>query len=48
MLLGSGVAAAVAADVDVGVADAGDGPLTGVLAMMFLVRNSNGGESSSC
>ena len=32
---------------EAGVADAGEGPATGVLAMMFLVRISKGGEVSS-
>ena len=31
---------------EAGVADAGEGPARGVLAMIFLVRNSNGGEVS--
>ncbi len=34
---------------DTGEVDAGDGPLRGVLAMMFLVRSSKGeDESSGC
>lgn len=41
-----GVAPASGA-VEAGVADAGEGPATGVLAMMFLVRISSGGEVSS-
>lgn len=36
-------------DVDDGEVDAGEGPLIGVLAMLFRVRSSKGdGESSGC
>ena len=35
------------AGAEAGVTDAGEGPATGVLAIMFLVRISSGGEASS-
>ena len=36
-------------DTDAGEVDAGEGPLTGVLAILFRVRSSKGdGESSGC
>lgn len=46
MVCGRGVAPA-SGGAEAGVAEAGEGPATGVLAIMFLVRNSNGGEVSS-
>lgn len=46
MLNEDGVAPALAG-AEAGVTDAGEGPATGVLAMMFLVRISSGGEVSS-
>ena len=46
MLCEKGVPLA-SADEEAGVVDAGDSPPNGVLAMIFLVRISSGGEVSS-